>query len=343
MCKPLTDFGEVRPAKRPRIDSPEETTEQQEREEGDPLSEPKASIVWSCLGFTLHKVPKPFQKTVNQTVSFDIPPEAPNKGKCRPVVLVKCCDDLMTSFEKLHKSCLGLTVATVRNEVIALVVKHYNARLEVPGGYSVHKPSDEKKLSGTTVSNLWDCLSSTSHVSNIVGKGKVINKSECPTFEEAVVLLEEDGITSGSWNAAHGNMLRAAQIGLTLTRTQLAIQIMGTDLKEYLKDKAECDAMIYKMSTDGPHFLDDFKKASVINMKGRPWNPHPRRIDEVKLKDILWGSGPYSGAHRERTLCFVGQEGKGKSISFMDWRGKCAEGPIRSSTHMAGPSTITDF
>ena len=36
-----------------------------------------------------------------------------------------------------------------------------------------------------------------------------------------------------------------------------------------MKDKAECDAMVYKMSTDGPHFLDDFKKASVINMRAK--------------------------------------------------------------------------
>ena len=33
----------------------------------------------------------------------------------------------------------------------------------------------------------------------------------------------------------------------------------------------------------------------------------------MKLKDILWGQGPYGGAYRERTLCFVGREAEGKS------------------------------
>ena len=108
-------------------------------------------------------------------------------------------------------------------------------------------------------------------------------------------------------------MLRARTLKIKLTPMQIAIDVMGRDIKEYLKDKSDSDAMVYKTSTPGPHFLENFKKGSVLHMKGRTWNPRTKKIDVIELKDILWGAGPYAGAHRERTLCFVGQEAQGKS------------------------------
>jgi len=88
---------------------------------------------------------------------------------------------------------------------------------------------------------------------------------------------------------------------------------MDKDLHEYLKDQSQCEAMVFKMKDDGPDFLADFEQTRVLNLKGLTWNPRSRKIDAVKLEDVLWGQGPYAGAYRERTLCFVGREAEGKS------------------------------
>ena len=120
-----------------------------------------------------------------------------------------------------------------------------------------------------------------------------------------------------NWSAAHGNMLRAKDLGLKLTPTQMAINIMGSDIKDYLKDKADGDAMVYKISTPGPHFLEDFKKASMLHMKGRTWNPHVRVIDSPELKDVLWGE-VLMQVHTGSARC-ASSDGKrrGKALSFM--------------------------
>ena len=69
------------------------------------------------------------------------------------------------------------------------------------------------------------------------------------------------------------------------------------------------------MSNPGPHFLNDFKK-KVLDMTGRTCNPSTRSIVRPKLKEVLWGNGPYSGAHRERARCFVGREAA-RNITFI--------------------------
>ena len=86
-----------------------------------------------------------------------------------------------------------------------------------------------------------------------------------------------------NWNAAHGNMLRAKAQNAPLTRLQSALDVMGSDIKEFLKDKADSDAMVYQTSMHGPHFLEDFKQSAVLSLKGRTWNFATKKIDCVEL------------------------------------------------------------
>ena len=96
-------------------------------------------------------------------------------------------------------------------------------------------------------------------MSNVKAKGKKIREDvECPTFDEAVALLEEDDISLKNWHQFHGDLQRAKDVGIKLTPLQKAVDVMDKDLHEYLKDQSQCEAMVFKMKNDGPDFLADF-------------------------------------------------------------------------------------
>ena len=53
-----------------------------------------------------------------------------------------------------------------------------------------------------------------------------------------------------------------------MTPLQHGIVTYYTDLKEWVHCKEEADAMVHHMDKPGPHFLEDFKRDVVLNLKG---------------------------------------------------------------------------
>ena len=106
------------------------------------------NIIYESGGFKISKVGRyeNGDNTKGQTGTFDLPPEAPWKGKSRPALLVKCADGLPDAFNRLKDSFLGLHVAMVDNKVIALAFKTYEAVVELPEGYTMHKPSKHANI-----------------------------------------------------------------------------------------------------------------------------------------------------------------------------------------------------
>ena len=93
--------------------------------------------------------------------------------------------------------CEGLLLATsgafLQHRIQGF--KEENSCFNTPDDYSLHVAS-EGKLSSTHMQNIWRSLSAVTFVSNVKAKGKKIREDvECPTFDEAVALLEEDDIS----------------------------------------------------------------------------------------------------------------------------------------------------
>jgi len=166
--RPLDNVEQVCAAKAAKTTTAAETVEGPTTERTDvrgPRIVASEPSLYESRGVKVIKVPR-YERRTDRATTLELPPEAPSKGKSRPILLVKCADNLPVSFDKLKDSCLGLHVANVNNEVIALVVKHCDAALDLPAGYTMHKPSI-RRVSATIVRNIWSAISSANCVSNI--------------------------------------------------------------------------------------------------------------------------------------------------------------------------------
>ena len=85
-----------------------------------------------------------------------------------------------------------------------------------------------------------------------------------PSFEEVCDELAKTD-TAGL-RALHANALKA-RAEKNMTPLQTSIVTMHAALKEWVNCKEESDEMVFHMDKPGPHFLDDFKRDTVLNLR----------------------------------------------------------------------------
>ena len=112
---------------------------------------------------------------------------------------------------------------------------------------------------------------------------KNVNLSEMPDFEDACEMLKDTD--SAKFRALHANALKAKKYK-KMTYLQEAIITMHADLKAWIEYKEESDSMIHRMSDPGPHFIHNFKKHVVLNLRGIHYETNGG-IKTVTLKDCI--------------------------------------------------------
>ena len=143
----------------------------------------------------------------------------------------------------------------------------------------------------------------------ILEKKKIDN--EMPDFAEA---CEELSATdSAGFRELHANALKAKRYD-RMTPIQDAILTYTADLKEWLACKEDAESMVFHMDNPGPHFLDNFKRSMVLNLRGLHYETN-RGIMRTTLKDAMSqaqapGKPPLCYA---KTMIFVGKPSTGKS------------------------------
>ena len=150
--------------------------------------------------------------------------------------------------------------------------------------------------------------------SNSYGDMKVEKKEqdeEMPDFEVAIDMLAN--VDTSAFRAMHANALKAKRYD-RMTPLQDAILTYTTDLKEWLACKEEAESMVFRADAPGPHFLDNFKKDLVLNLRGVHYET-TSGISTTTLKDAiskpqLPGKPPLLYA---KTFIFVGKPSTGKS------------------------------
>ena len=86
-----------------------------------------------------------------------------------------------------------------------------------------------------------------------------------PDFEDACEQLS--GVDAATFRALHANALKARKYD-RMTPLQEAIVTYTMDLKDWLACKEDAESMVFKMGDPGPHFLDNFKRNTVLNLRG---------------------------------------------------------------------------
>ena len=82
-----------------------------------------------------------------------------------------------------------------------------------------------------------------------------------------------------------------------MTPLQTAIVTMHASLKEWVNCKEESDNMVVHTDKPGPHFLDDFIRDMVLNLRGVHFEMR-EGIQAVTLKDAMYtAQGPNKPPH----------------------------------------------
>ena len=160
---------------------------------------------------------------------------------------------------------------------------------------------------------------------------------EMPDFDEACAELWK--IDTAGFRALHANALKAKALK-RMSPLQTAIVTYYTDLKEWVNCKEEADAMVFHMYKPRPHFLNDFKRDTVLNLKGVHFEMRGG-IQTITLKDAISkeqapGKPPLLYAN---TFIFVGAPSTGKS-EFI--HGVCRECCQRRGKQKYGMSASID-
>ena len=132
-----------------------------------------------------------------------------------------------------------------------------------------------------------------------------------PDFAEACEELS--AIDSAGFRELHANAIKAKKYK-RMTPIQDAILAYTGDLKEWLACKEDAESMVFHMGNPGPHFLDNFKRSMVLNLRGLHCEMNSG-ILTTTLKDAISrpqapGKPPLCYA---KTMIFVGKPSTGKS------------------------------
>jgi len=241
--------------------------------------------------------------------SFAPGPPCENFCKSRVVVVGKCRG--LGDFRTIAQTTgvLGCIVADFNEGAYALVFKERNREFRAcEECYSLCAA----RVSHTIVQAACALFLSAPHIRDVElhRKGPAANE-EMPDFEDACELLKDTSL--GDFSALHANALKAKRYK-RCTPLQEALLTYPADLKEFMHAKQDAESMIFKATSPGPHFLNNFKRATVLNMEGMHYE-NDGAIHITTLRDAI--SRPQSPTkpplYLTKTLIFVGLAGGGKS------------------------------
>ena len=276
----------------------------------------QGAVILDFKNYCIRSV-RPFANdTDGELVTMTCGPRIENTRN-RSEVIVECGggaadDDLRDAYEKLKQkgggAILGITVSKFRNGVAALIIKDKNKNVKFEGctkALELGRRSNETVIAqarsfSTAVQSYGDMVMEKKRVDN-----------EIPDFAEACDQLS--AFDSAGFRELHANALKAKRYD-RLTPLQDAVLTYTTDLKEWLACKEDAESMIFHMNNPGPHFLDNFKRNTVLNLRGVHYEVSSG-IQVTTLKDAIsrpQGPGKPPLCHA-KTLIFVGKPSTGKS------------------------------
>jgi len=241
--------------------------------------------------------------------------------RMRSEVIVVCPSllanvDISTALKAQYKELkqpgiTGLLVSKFDNCIAAFILKDKTKELKIKGGKGVTKALQDGRRSNETVEKQLLCFA---FASNTYGDMKVEKRKEdeeMPDFQDAISML--GNVDHSAFRTLHANALKAKRYN-RLTPLQDAILTYTTDLKEWLACKEEAESMIFRADAPGPHFLKNFKKDLVLNLRGLHYEPIGG-IQTTTLKDAI--SKPQAPQKPPllyaKTFIFVGKPATGKS------------------------------
>ena len=155
-----------------------------------------------------------------------------------------------------------------------------------------------------------------------------------PSFAETCAELSN--VDTAGFRELHADAVRA-RVLKNMTPLQTSIVTMHMALKEWVSCKEEADSMVHHMDKPGPHFLDDFKRDTILNLRGVHYEAR-EGIKAVTLKEAMYeeqgpGKPPllYS-----KTLIFVGVAGAGKSELIHGLCRECCQRRQKTRYGMSG-------
>ena len=130
-------------------------------------------------------------------------------------------------------------------------------------------------------------------------------------------MYREAGYTKEDWSWVHANALKARKDN-KLDRLQAALLTYPKDMCDILKALDDAAPIVKKLDQPGKHFVDDFLKSEVMNLKGIHLVQRGKKytIEYVTLKELLWAKADKHGvfgAYSEKTLIFNGKAWMGKT------------------------------
>lgn len=241
--------------------------------------------------------------------SFTPGPLCGNSCKSRVVIFGKC--RRLEDFHAIAQTTgvLGCIVAEFNEGAYALIFKERNREFRAcEECYSLC----DGRVSHTVVEAACALFMDAANIRDVElhRKGPAANQ-EMPDFEDACELLKDTSL--GDFGALHANALKAKRYK-RCTPLREAILTYTADLKEFMHAKEDAESMIFKTTSPGPHFLHNFKRATVLNMQGVHYESDGT-IHVTTLRGAISESQSPTKPplYLTKTLIFVGLAGGGKS------------------------------
>ena len=293
---------EVAPLGRPQAD--QDVHQEAERGRGNILLSLKSCVVSS--------VP-PFAHSNNDAQESTAMPTCGPKldtTRSRSEVIVQCPEiDLKAAYSKLKKQGVeGIIVSKFCDGVAALIVKHKNQNI---GFHGVVRALETGRRTNETVQKHFKSFASAVCVYGDMKVKKKKETTEMPDFEEACEQLAS--ADSATFRILRANAKKNKKYDRA-TPLEEGILTYTQELNEWLACKEDAESMIFDMSKPGPHFINNFKKDTVLNLRGVHFETSSG-VQTTTLRNAI--SQPQAPGKPpllySKTIIFVGKPSTGKT------------------------------
>ena len=190
-----------------------------------------------------------------------------------------------TIFNNLEKQdgVQGLVVSRFYNAIAALVFKDRNRELTFGGTL---RAAQQGRRNDDTVLQMAQrfTMADSGHANCRLEWTTQVEAEEMPDFED--VCQQILSIDEAGFRVMHANALKAKALK-RMTPWDQAILTYTQDLREWLRRKEDCDAMVVHMDKPGPKpHLNDFKLDVLLPLKGVHFEPRTG-IKTVTFEDAV--------------------------------------------------------
>ena len=223
-----------------------------------------------------------------------------NYGRGRHWLLVETDVDVKEAFQHLEPLFTAVHAFVNQHKTLCLVFKeNRQGQAKLNQAYTLRAVDTglDKQLKAEHVLLLWKRISGARCSGNICMQDDgSANRDEVPCIEDALVMYREAGFAKENWSHVHANALRAKRNG-TADQLQTAILTYPIDMKDILNAMEDATPIVKKLSQPGKHFIEDFIKSEVLNLRGvhlvaRGMN---YTIETISLKELLWSKADRHG------------------------------------------------